>query len=247
MLTSDSEPDFDDIDIIRVASARDNKNNRMTSKSARARGGNSPNRVSKPMQRTRAAVGSRSDSNLSAPSRRPLLDKSNTSSLLGQKRAKKEVYDSGDAGIGNPSNQPFEHNEVENRKRMNGTQSTRHKEYNSGEENLRHRQLEWTEVYEGVKGDQEMAGDDRQMRHPDALVAARTLDIDTDEGSARRRLGELTKKYEVLEARHKDLQEIGVKAAERNFDRLKRQADETAKGKISIFVYLNLPEKLAAY
>ncbi|KAJ4314131.1 hypothetical protein N0V84_009065 [Fusarium piperis] len=49
---------------------------------------------------------------------------------------------------------------------------------------------------------------------------------DGSEVSLRRRLGELSKKYESLDMRHRDLREVGVKEAERNFERLKKQAEE---------------------
>ncbi|KAJ3532548.1 hypothetical protein NM208_g8395 [Fusarium decemcellulare] len=49
---------------------------------------------------------------------------------------------------------------------------------------------------------------------------------DIGDASLRRRLGDLTKKYESLEMRHRDLREVGVKEAERNFERLKKQAEE---------------------
>ncbi|KAM0438875.1 hypothetical protein ACHAPT_001636 [Fusarium lateritium] len=49
---------------------------------------------------------------------------------------------------------------------------------------------------------------------------------DGNEVSLRRRLGELSKKYESLDMRHRDLREVGVKEAERNFERLKKQAEE---------------------
>ncbi|EEU34393.1 uncharacterized protein NECHADRAFT_50483 [Fusarium vanettenii 77-13-4] len=49
---------------------------------------------------------------------------------------------------------------------------------------------------------------------------------DGSEVSLRRRLGELSKKYENLDMRHRDLREVGVKEAERNFERLKKQAEE---------------------
>lgn len=49
---------------------------------------------------------------------------------------------------------------------------------------------------------------------------------DASDVSLRRRLGDLTKKYDGLEMRHRDLREVGVKEAERNFDRLRKQADE---------------------
>ncbi|ETS83314.1 hypothetical protein PFICI_05190 [Pestalotiopsis fici W106-1] len=44
----------------------------------------------------------------------------------------------------------------------------------------------------------------------------------------RRQLGELTRKYENLEVRYRDLRDIGVKEAEHNYDRLKKQGEERA-------------------
>ncbi|KAH7375758.1 chromosome segregation protein Csm1/Pcs1-domain-containing protein [Plectosphaerella cucumerina] len=42
----------------------------------------------------------------------------------------------------------------------------------------------------------------------------------------RRRVGDLTRKCEAWEAKYRELREIGIKEAEANFDRLKRQAEE---------------------
>ncbi|KAI0387608.1 chromosome segregation protein Csm1/Pcs1-domain-containing protein [Hypomontagnella monticulosa] len=58
------------------------------------------------------------------------------------------------------------------------------------------------------------------------LVAA--SDSELHEPSMRRRVGDLTRKYENLEAKYRDLREIGVKEAERNYDRLKKQSEEKA-------------------
>ncbi|GKU02068.1 chromosome segregation protein pcs1 [Fusarium langsethiae] len=49
---------------------------------------------------------------------------------------------------------------------------------------------------------------------------------DTSDDSTRRRLEDLTRKYTALEASHRDLREVGVREAERNFERLKKQAEE---------------------
>ncbi|KAF4125308.1 DNA repair exonuclease SbcCD ATPase subunit [Geosmithia morbida] len=49
--------------------------------------------------------------------------------------------------------------------------------------------------------------------------------------SLRQQLEELGRRYESLESRYKELREVGVKEAERNYDRLKRQADENSAGK----------------
>ncbi|KAH7030964.1 chromosome segregation protein Csm1/Pcs1-domain-containing protein [Microdochium trichocladiopsis] len=45
----------------------------------------------------------------------------------------------------------------------------------------------------------------------------------------RRRLGDLTLKYEALEAKYMTLRELGIKEAERNYDLLKKQSEERAK------------------
>ncbi|KAM0276228.1 hypothetical protein ACHAQH_006951 [Verticillium albo-atrum] len=52
-----------------------------------------------------------------------------------------------------------------------------------------------------------------------------------DAGSAqlRRRIGDLNSRCESLETKYRDLREIGVKEAERNFDRLQKQSEERAK------------------
>lgn len=68
------------------------------------------------------------------------------------------------------------------------------------------------------------------MVGPDGDLEDAHIDIDTDETTLRRRLGELTKRYESLENRHKDLREVGIKEAERNYDRLKKQSEENTAG-----------------
>lgn len=60
-------------------------------------------------------------------------------------------------------------------------------------------------------------------------IGAMTSDSEQNDPSLRRRLGDLSKKYERLESKYRDLRDIGVKEAERNFDRLKRQGEEKTK------------------
>lgn len=48
--------------------------------------------------------------------------------------------------------------------------------------------------------------------------------------STRRHLGELTKKYEALELRYRELRNVAVVEAEKNFDQLKKQSDEKTQG-----------------
>ncbi|RDW79673.1 hypothetical protein BP6252_04311 [Coleophoma cylindrospora] len=54
-------------------------------------------------------------------------------------------------------------------------------------------------------------------------------DTERNDPALRRKLGELTRKCEKLELRYRDLKEIGIKDAEREFDKLKKQMDEREK------------------
>lgn len=48
--------------------------------------------------------------------------------------------------------------------------------------------------------------------------------------SVRRRLGEMTRKYEALELKYKDLRNVAVTEAEKTFDRLKKTSEEKTQG-----------------
>ncbi|KAL3418348.1 chromosome segregation protein [Phlyctema vagabunda] len=54
-------------------------------------------------------------------------------------------------------------------------------------------------------------------------------DNERSDPALRRRLGDMTKKLEALETKYKDLRELGVKDAEKVFDKLKKQVDEKEK------------------
>ncbi|KAK1594455.1 chromosome segregation protein [Colletotrichum navitas] len=58
--------------------------------------------------------------------------------------------------------------------------------------------------------------------------AGGSSDVEASETQLRRKLGETTRKYDHLEAKYRDLRDIGVKAAERNFDNLKKESEERA-------------------
>ncbi|CAK7198268.1 hypothetical protein SEUCBS139899_000927 [Sporothrix eucalyptigena] len=83
---------------------------------------------------------------------------------------------------------------------------------------------------------------------PTSAVRGRGSSLTTsasDDASVRRRLGELTKKYDTLEAQYRNLKEIGVKEAERNFDRLKKQGEDRAK--VSNDLIASLKAELASF
>lgn len=62
-------------------------------------------------------------------------------------------------------------------------------------------------------------------------------DSELNDPTLRRRIGELTRKHEALETKYRDLREIGVQEAERNFDRLRKQGEERANSNATLYVY----------
>jgi hypothetical protein len=56
--------------------------------------------------------------------------------------------------------------------------------------------------------------------------AGSTSDTERSDPAVRRRLGDVTKKLESIEAKFQDLREVGVKEAERIFDRYKKATEE---------------------
>ncbi|KAF7944826.1 uncharacterized protein EAE97_005459 [Botrytis byssoidea] len=59
--------------------------------------------------------------------------------------------------------------------------------------------------------------------------AGSASDTERNEPAVRRRLGELSKKLEHVEVKYQDLREVGVKEAEKTFDRYKKAAEEKTK------------------
>ena len=57
---------------------------------------------------------------------------------------------------------------------------------------------------------------------------------DTERGgndpATRRKLGEMTKKFENLDLKYRNLREVGIKEAESNFEKLRKQSEERTKG-----------------
>jgi hypothetical protein len=47
----------------------------------------------------------------------------------------------------------------------------------------------------------------------------------------RRKLGEMTKKFEIIDLKYRNLREVAVKEAEDNFEKLKKRTDQKSKGK----------------
>jgi hypothetical protein len=60
--------------------------------------------------------------------------------------------------------------------------------------------------------------------------AGSASDTERNDPATRRKLGELTKQLENLDLKYRNVREIGIKEAERNFERLKKQSEESTKG-----------------
>jgi hypothetical protein len=60
--------------------------------------------------------------------------------------------------------------------------------------------------------------------------AGSASDTERSDPALRRKLGEITKKYENLNVKYQDLREIGLKEGERNFERLRKQTEEKTAG-----------------
>ncbi|KAI9839187.1 MAG: hypothetical protein M1819_003180 [Sarea resinae] len=86
-----------------------------------------------------------------------------------------------------------------------------------------------------------------KQRQPAAARRRAGSASDTERGSdpaLRRRLGEMTKKFESLDLKYRNLRDVGVKEAEANFDKLKKRSEENAKAANEIIA--SLKKELAA-
>lgn len=55
-------------------------------------------------------------------------------------------------------------------------------------------------------------------------------DTERSDPAVRRKLGDLTRKFENLDLKYRNLREIGIKEAEHNFERLNKQSEEKTRG-----------------
>lgn len=105
-----------------------------------------------------------------------------------------------------------------------------------------------TELRQEEEGIEETAPQSvfRQARHapsntrqPKVAVARRRAGSASDtertgnDVATRRKLGEMTKKFDNLDLKFRNLREVGIKEAETNFEKLKKQSEDRAKGMIS--------------
>ncbi|KAI9710312.1 MAG: hypothetical protein M1820_002807 [Bogoriella megaspora] len=75
------------------------------------------------------------------------------------------------------------------------------------------------------------AGSESRQRRPERTRSASASDREgrISDPALRRKLGDTTKKLESLEIKYRNLQEVGTRTAESNFEKLKKASDERAK------------------
>ena len=64
--------------------------------------------------------------------------------------------------------------------------------------------------------------------------AGSASDTERNDPAIRRKLGEMTKKFENLDLKYRNVREIGIKEAEYNFEKLKKQSEESKKGMLLV-------------
>jgi hypothetical protein len=64
--------------------------------------------------------------------------------------------------------------------------------------------------------------------------AGSASDTERNDPAIRRKLGEMTKKLENLDLKYRNIREVGIKEAEHNFEKLKRQSEESKKGTLVV-------------
>ena len=78
-------------------------------------------------------------------------------------------------------------------------------------------------------------GTNSRMRQPPLSTnharSASDVEASHDDSATRRRLAEMTKKFENLDMRYKTLKEVGIKEAQVNFERLKEQSEGKTRGR----------------
>lgn len=68
---------------------------------------------------------------------------------------------------------------------------------------------------------------------PSSKSSNRPNSANQENATLQRQLREMTRKYENLEGRYTELREVGVKSAERNYEKLRKQSDENTTSKHS--------------
>lgn len=218
MIMSDSEPDFDDVEAVKVPPSRRTDKKLSTSKGNNKRECNNANRVTKSAQRHELSYNG--GKNVSHPA-------------IGRQIATEKTKNRVSTGVnGNHehSEQPDGHNS-DSQTAKEGRNQHNSKRPHETKDKSDHQRERACLLDGNMAHGQNMQLTDMDEHSDAAKISKPTLLYDVDEFAARNESGYLREKYDALEARHIQLRDVGVKAAECNFERLKKQSKETTAGR----------------
>lgn len=229
MVLSDSEPDFDDVEAIGMPSSQELAGKAVASKRSRDRTANSTTRVTKPFQRTKSAKSGTGHLKLPAMARQILMEKSknNTIQQAGAHGKHMDEPDKIALGKSYPNlSSSHEQGRLAGLSRNTGS---------SGKLYTQNIEKEHKSTFENGHEEPKSVEKLGQQETEPVIDAEEQFPAEytnnMDEVSTQRRLGELIKKYDSLKTRHNELREVGMIAAERNFERMKQQSEENTAGK----------------
>ncbi|KAG5928460.1 hypothetical protein E4U42_000593 [Claviceps africana] len=229
LMVSDSEPDFDDVTTLKVPLSRGN--DQKTSMGNNRRQVDSANRVTKSAGcLARSHNGVRRVGHL--PTTREIsTTKSNHGSFASAANGTMkppEQCTSHNNGALADNDGWSQHNSKSPRRAKDKSEYTGHAprfntKTTSHDHDMQPRKTEPNpDATEPAMGSQEIVCD------RDIIVSKPIHSRNTDDFVVGKQSSELRERYHALEARHTELREVGIKAGERNFERLKRQSMETA-------------------
>ncbi|CAH0050033.1 unnamed protein product [Clonostachys solani] len=236
LIESDSEPDLDSLEFHDAQPAQEPMSPAPAPKRA-TRGRPPANRVTKPAQRlkqqsvvtsltTRKALEEKSSNTSRVSKTSKKQDQSIASNQVPEKpaparRGRPKRSSANDSQ--QPTEPPVKAKAIKTSGRRTGSKGIQIQEETSGTQQIG---AEDIEMHNEIQADE-------SIQHPDEPSAEESIgsqvdDLDKiDSASMGRRLEELSKRYANLEARHRDLRDVAIRDAERNFERLKTQAEQS--------------------
>lgn len=238
LIESDSEPDLDFFDVTKAQPPQSSKLKEPMAAIKKPRGRPAANRVTKPATKSTRRTSGRIAAAAEASTREVLADKSNLNAPRMPRKPGKQIQDT---IVASPAMQPTrgrpkagEQSKMDKASSAPGVAKIR------GRRPTRNQKPAAQEIPETQPDDwmiveAEDEGEDAE-EHADLNesleIVDPTVDFDMCDVSVRRRLGDVTKQYQKLQARHQDLQQVGVKEAEQNFERLRKESAERTQGEL---------------
>ncbi|CAG9938505.1 unnamed protein product [Clonostachys rosea f. rosea IK726] len=236
LIESDSEPDMDSLEFHDTQPAQQPMSPAPAPKRA-TRGRPPANRVTKPAQRlkqqsvvtsstTRKALEEKSSNTIRVSKALKKQDQSIVSNQVPEKpaparRGRPKRSSANDAQ--QPTEPPVKAKAIRTSDRRVGAKGIQTQEETDGTQQMG---VEDVEMHSEIQADKSLQHLDEPST--EEIIVGQVDDLDEiDSASMRRRLEELSERYANLEARHRDLRDVAIRDAERNFERLKTQAEQS--------------------